>query len=92
MYNSPIPRHAESTSRLTPLQVLLEKRLTKENVDRLGWLNWDTVSKTLDDYLEFPESPADGGLDRRARRLLYVLSFVVIQERFGVPSLVPCAM
>ncbi|KAJ7130605.1 putative asparagine synthase [Mycena epipterygia] len=86
MYNSPIPR---PTSILaggsTPLQAHLASRITKKAVEELGFLRWDTVEATLVEFLERPDSPADGGLDQNARRLLFVLSFIVLQEKFQIP-------
>jgi asparagine synthase (glutamine-hydrolysing) len=96
-YNAPISRPTPPTPsingvlgdsslpELTPLQRLLKGRLTPETVGRLGWANWDYVRGLLDGYLEAPETPDDGGLDKRARCMLLMLSFVVLQERFGVP-------
>lgn len=87
-YNSPLPRQSStegSESKPSPLQSLLRDRLTQASVGRLGWISWEHVEKTLSAYLKSPEFPLDGGLDQRARVLLWVLSFVVLQERFSVP-------
>ncbi|KAK7054624.1 hypothetical protein VNI00_003087 [Paramarasmius palmivorus] len=85
-YNVPISRpRAEETS-LTPLQVLLKTRLTQAAVARLGWANWGYISNLLKEYIESPECPADGGLDKRARILLCMLSFVILQDYFKVPT------
>ncbi|KAF9262332.1 putative asparagine synthase [Marasmius fiardii PR-910] len=90
-YNAPLPRHSstsiscQSAPELTPLQSYLKTRLTEGVVNRLGWARWEYFDKLLEDYLQSPQSPADGGIDRRARILLCIASFVVLQERFGVP-------
>ncbi|KAJ6594362.1 putative asparagine synthase [Mycena capillaripes] len=87
MYNSPIPRPTSTLEgKSTPLQAHLASRITKEAVEKVGFLRWDTVQATLADFLERPDSPADGGLDPNGRRLLFVLSFIVLQEKFHIPS------
>jgi asparagine synthase (glutamine-hydrolysing) len=86
MYNSPIPRPTSTLEgRSTPLQAHIASRITQEAVEKLGFLRWETVKATLADFLERPDSPADGGLDPNGRRLLFVLSFIVLQEKFQIP-------
>ncbi|KAJ7693429.1 putative asparagine synthase [Mycena rosella] len=86
MYNSPIPRPTSTLEGAsTPLQTHLASRITREAVEKLGFLRWETVEATLHEFMERPDSPTDGGLDQNARRLLFVLSFIVLQEKFGVP-------
>ncbi|KAJ7045941.1 putative asparagine synthase [Mycena alexandri] len=86
MYNSPIPRPTSVLEgRSTPLQTLLAKRITQEAVEKVGFLRWETVKATLVEFLERPDSPTDGGLDPNGRRLLFVLSFIVLQEKFHIP-------
>ncbi|KAL0566412.1 hypothetical protein V5O48_015604 [Marasmius crinis-equi] len=80
-----VPLSVPTSSSLSPLQRLLKTRLTEENIAKLGWLNWEYISGLLDAYIKAPECPLDGGLDKRARVLLFILSFVVLQERFQVP-------
>ena len=91
-YNVPISRvgiaNGVNGVHLTPLQSLLKERLTVETVGKLGWANWDYIGGLLQQYLDSPESPVDGGLDKRARILLCVLSFVILQTRFQVPRAV----
>ncbi|KAJ7680738.1 putative asparagine synthase [Mycena polygramma] len=89
MYNSPIPRPTSTLEgKSTPLQAHLSSRITEEAVMKLGFLRWETVQATLADFLERPDSPADGGLDPNGRRLLFVLSFIVLQEKFDIPGAV----
>ncbi|KAJ7580835.1 putative asparagine synthase [Mycena floridula] len=83
-YNVPIAR--PNNAILTPLQLLLKERLTVEIVEKLGWANWEYIGGLLEQYLSEPESPVDGGLDKRARILLCVLSFVILQDKFRVPT------
>lgn len=86
MYNSPIPRPTSTLEgKSTPLQAHIASRITQEAVEKLGFLRWETVKATLADFLERPDSPADGGLDPNGRRLLFVLSFIVLQEKFQIP-------
>ncbi|KAJ7497728.1 putative asparagine synthase [Mycena latifolia] len=86
MYNSPIPRPTSTLEGAsTPLQTHLAARITQEAVEKLGFLRWETVEATLREFMERPDSPTDGGLDQNARRLLFVLSFIVLQEKFEVP-------
>ncbi|KAJ7451788.1 putative asparagine synthase [Mycena galericulata] len=87
MYNSPIPPPTSTLEgRSTPLQAHLTSRITEDAVNQLGFLRWETVKATLSEFLERPDSPADGGLDQNARRLLFVLSLIVLQERFQIPA------
>ncbi|KAJ7573232.1 putative asparagine synthase [Mycena floridula] len=83
-YNVPIAR--SDNVDLKPLQRLLKERLTVETVGKLGWANWSYIGGLLQQYLTSPESPLDGGLDKRARILLCILSFVILQNRFKVPT------
>ncbi|KZP16702.1 putative asparagine synthase [Athelia psychrophila] len=88
-YNAPLARPGkivQNAARLSPLQEVFRARLNRATVERLGWANWRVIEPILSSYLATPESPTDGGLDRRARLLLYLLSFVILQERFNVPS------
>ena len=87
-YNVPIssPTGGEGGTKHTPLQRLLKERLTVEAVGRLGWANWDYIEDLLKQYLSSPETPVDGGLDKRARILLCILSFIILQGKFHVPQ------
>lgn len=93
-YNVPLapplqvaPTGAESEKRaLTPLEELVQSRVTKENVERLGWMNWAYVEPLLTDFIGTAAYPSDGGLDKRGRKLLAILSFVTLGERFKVPT------
>lgn len=90
-YNSPLSNPKQNgvasghEEVLTPLQVYLLERVTKERVNKLGFLKWENVRAILGAYIQHPESPKDGGLDRKARILLSVSSFTVLQEKFKVP-------
>ncbi|KAF7349626.1 Asparagine synthetase domain-containing protein [Mycena sanguinolenta] len=85
-YNAPPSRRTRGESLLVPLQAHLKVRITRANVERVGFLDWSFVEGLLAGYLTNPNFPADGSLDARAQLLLYVLSFIVLQERFDVPT------
>ena len=89
-YNAPItrPHHQDGEPGYTPLQRFLHKRITQEKVEMLGFLDWTRIGQLLNDYLRSPENPQDGGLDRRARHLLMVAAYIILQERFRVPKFV----
>jgi len=73
-------------SQMLPLQKHLKSRITQETVERLGFINWSYIEELLSEYLESPKFLPDGGLARTARLLMTVLSYIVLQERFNVPS------
>ncbi|KAJ7070125.1 putative asparagine synthase [Mycena amicta] len=76
----------DSDSLLLPLQKHLKARITKQSVDKLGFLNWSFIREQLDGYVTAPKFIPHGGLDPRARLLMNVLGFIVLQEKFGVPT------
>lgn len=82
-YNVPVSR--PNTGTLTPLQQLLKTKLTEHSIRKLGWANSAYILSLLEGYLDNAECPVDGGLDKRARVLLCVLSFVILQDRFKIP-------
>ncbi|KAL0570486.1 hypothetical protein V5O48_011474 [Marasmius crinis-equi] len=88
-YNAPIAKPSKA-SPLTPLQIYLKGKLTEDSVKKLGWASWEYVGGLLKGYLEDPQCPTDGGIDRRARALLCMSSFVILQERFDVPAAGVC--
>ncbi|KAJ7457848.1 hypothetical protein FB451DRAFT_1047161 [Mycena latifolia] len=69
-----------------PLQGHLRKRITPASVERLGVFNWPYIRGILAEYLDYPAFLAQGAIDDRARVLMTVLSFIVLQERFHVPA------
>ncbi|KAJ6608441.1 putative asparagine synthase [Mycena sp. CBHHK59/15] len=83
---NPPPRRT-ATAGLSPLQEHLRARITQANVERLGFFDWPHIQDTLKEYIEAPAFPAQGAIDHRARILMSVLSFVVLQERFNVPTI-----
>ncbi|KDR81295.1 hypothetical protein GALMADRAFT_222729 [Galerina marginata CBS 339.88] len=89
-YNSPIPQRTQNeggnATKLTPLQVFLKERITADLVNALGFIDWISIKGLLDGYLQSPESPSDGDLDHRAKRLLTVASYIVLQAKFMVPK------
>lgn len=86
-YYNPPPRPSSSNnSGLVPLQLHLRKRITRANVERVGIFDWAHIEGTLKGYLEKPVFPPHGAIDERARVLMVVLSFIVLQERFNVAT------
>ncbi|KAF8205841.1 asparagine synthase-domain-containing protein [Mycena galopus ATCC 62051] len=79
----PAPRREGSTG-LLPLQAHLKARVTQEKVERIGFVSWPFVEAQLGAYLEQPMYPAMGMIDPRARVLMTVLSYIVLQERFEI--------
>ncbi|KAJ7215046.1 putative asparagine synthase [Mycena pura] len=84
----PSPAPAIATE-LVPLQIHLKARLTQATVERLGFIHWPFVREVLTDYLEAPTFPEKGIIDSRACVLLAILSYIVLQERFNVPTYKP---
>lgn len=85
-YNAPPTRRTENHSALVPLQEHFKARITRASVERVGFFDWAVIQESLEGYLSEPKFPADGALDSRAQMLMYILSFIVLQERFFVPS------
>ncbi|KAJ7214900.1 putative asparagine synthase [Mycena pura] len=73
-------------SQMLPLQMHLKARITRESVKRLGFLNWPHIQHLLSGYLESPMFLPNGSMDPRAATLMNVLSYIVLQERFNVPT------
>ncbi|KAJ7244941.1 putative asparagine synthase [Mycena rebaudengoi] len=84
---NPPPQPSSASGGLVPLQAHLKARITQTNVERLGFFDWKYIQEILDGYLNSPSFPAHGAVDQRARMLMGVLSFIVLQERFHVPTL-----
>ncbi|KAJ7244947.1 putative asparagine synthase [Mycena rebaudengoi] len=84
---NPPPQPSSASGGLVPLQAHLKARITQTNVERLGFFDWTYIQEILDGYLNSPSFPAHGAVDQRARMLMGVLSFIVLQERFHVPTL-----
>ncbi|KAJ7230050.1 putative asparagine synthase [Mycena pura] len=80
----PPPPGASQT--LLPLQTHLKARITQASVARLGFVSWPYIEEQLSAYLASPTFLPNGGIDGRAKLLLNVLSHIVLQERFDVPS------
>ncbi|KAJ7194329.1 putative asparagine synthase [Mycena pura] len=85
-FNPPPSGPPPVASQMLPLQMHLKARVTQETVERLGFVNWSYIKEVLSGYLESPKFLPNGSLDHRAGLLMSVLSYVVLQERFNVPS------
>lgn len=75
-----------------PVHEMLEKWVTKERVEKLGFINWGVVEQLMHDaFLETetgaPEKNVSGGRKVWAwRTVLVVAEWVVLHERFGMKS------
>ena len=67
-----------------PLHKLMQTILTKENVDTLGFLNWDAV--TLHMEQAFPDSGKQAPSTHALRAVFMGAQWVVLGRRFGVAS------
>ncbi|KAF8176868.1 putative asparagine synthase [Mycena galopus ATCC 62051] len=85
-FNPPPSGPPAVPSDLLPLQKHLKARITQASVEKLGFINWPLIQGLLTDYLEAPKFLPGGDLDGRARLLIVVLSYIVLQERFHVPT------
>ncbi|KAK7040099.1 hypothetical protein VNI00_009904 [Paramarasmius palmivorus] len=90
-YNTPISRPVNGSAehKHSPLQLMVKTKVTKDSVEKLGWACWEYLGGILREYLETPDCPVDGGLDRRARILLGITSYIILQEKFMVPAWTP---
>ncbi|KAJ7314555.1 hypothetical protein DFH08DRAFT_972607 [Mycena albidolilacea] len=85
-FNPPPSPAPGVVSDLLPLQVHLKAHITEASVEQLGFVEWPVVRDVLVEYLEAPMFLAQGGIDAKARALMTVLSYIVLQERFNVLS------
>lgn len=65
-----------------PIHRVLKRLLTWENVDRLGFIEWDQVTVLLDKAFKEKDSPS-------FRTALLVAQFVILSQRFNVPKAQP---
>ncbi|ESK93670.1 likely peroxisomal biogenesis aaa atpase pex1 [Moniliophthora roreri MCA 2997] len=81
-YNAPLsqPAGKEVEHEYSPLQRMLQERLTKQAVVKLGWVRWEYVEGLLREYLEAPGCPADGGLDKRSMPRRARIHFVSLRS------------
>ncbi|KAJ6483941.1 putative asparagine synthase [Mycena sanguinolenta] len=85
-FNPPSSGPPAVASDLLPLQAHLKARITQASVEQLGFIDWPFIKGLLADYLESPNFMPQGNIDPRARLLMTVLSYIVLQERFHVPT------
>ncbi|KAJ6483936.1 putative asparagine synthase [Mycena sanguinolenta] len=84
-FNPPPSGPPSVPSDLLPLQAHLKARITQVSVERLGFIEWGHVRGLLEEYLTEPKF-SQGNIDPRGRVLMMVLSYIVFQERFKVPT------
>ncbi|KAJ6483949.1 putative asparagine synthase [Mycena sanguinolenta] len=85
-FNPPPSGSPAAPSELLPLQAHLKERITQASVEQLGFIDWPFIRDLLAGYLESPRLMPQGNIDPRAQILMKVLSYIVLQERFHVPS------
>ncbi|KAI7571990.1 hypothetical protein KC343_g1080 [Hortaea werneckii] len=70
-----------------PLQKVMQRLVTRENIAALGFVDWEVVDGLLKTAFDAgPESPGDA---RALRLLLVVGDWVVLGKRFGVKRAEP---
>ncbi|KAF7376895.1 Asparagine synthetase domain-containing protein [Mycena sanguinolenta] len=84
-FNPPPSGPPAVPSDLLPLQAHLKARITQVNVERLGFIEWGHIRGLLEEYLREPRF-LEGNIDPRGRMLILILSYIVLQERFDVPT------
>ncbi|KAJ6573421.1 putative asparagine synthase [Mycena vulgaris] len=85
-FNPPPAAGPSPVSELLPLQSHLKNRISRASVERLGFISWPIIRDVLADYMESPKFPSHGAMDARANLLISILSYIVLQERFHIPS------
>ncbi|KAF7376896.1 Asparagine synthetase domain-containing protein [Mycena sanguinolenta] len=84
-FNPPPSGPPAVPSDLLPLQAHLKARITQVSVEKLGFIEWGYIQGLLEEYLTEPRF-SEGNIDPRGRMLMLVLSYIVLQERFDVPT------
>ena len=73
-----------------PVNTLLNKLVTKERIEQLGWVNWDVVGKMKEQAWTCEEHPKgskeQGEAVRAWRQVLMLAEWTVLAERFGVET------
>lgn len=72
-----------------PLHKLLQKTLTKENIDQLGFLDWNVVESQLKQAFPTDAEQSGGALTHTMRALLMSAQLVILGQRFGVKKASP---
>lgn len=58
---------------------MVNSHLTKENIDKLGWADYDKIHRATEKYIN------EGSKDNRVYQdILFLISFVIISQRFNV--------
>jgi asparagine synthase (glutamine-hydrolysing) len=68
-----------SKNRSTAVIKLIEKLLTKEKVNRLGWIDYEKVAFSKETFIE----KGDAAI---LKDFLIIMSYVVLSERFDVDT------
>ncbi|KAF7725810.1 hypothetical protein EC973_009233 [Apophysomyces ossiformis] len=63
----------------TPVATLIQSKLTEENVKALGFIDWEVVDNCKREFFSRPSA-------RTSRDLLILTSYVIIADKFRVPT------
>lgn len=74
-----------------PIIDMLTQKLTKENIQGLGFVSYPEIEKQLQQYLSGDWEAGYGGLPRCLRICLLVYSLLILKEKFGVRAWAPDA-
>jgi asparagine synthase (glutamine-hydrolysing) len=73
-----------------PIHRLLSRLVNKDNIDKLGFVQWDTVQALLTAAFKPADGVAAGATIWAWRQLVMVAQWVVLGQRFGIaPVVVP---
>ena len=72
-----------------PIIDMLTSKLTKENIEELGFLSWPKIQKEFQTYLSGQWEAGYGGLPRCLRICLLAYSVMILKIRFGVKTWKP---
>lgn len=81
----------ESKLRPGPIINMLQNQLTRENIESLGFIEYEEIKKQFDLYLSGKWEAGYGGLPRCLRICLLVHSLLILKQRFGVKKWHPDA-
>jgi asparagine synthase (glutamine-hydrolysing) len=76
------PPVALTAEKAAPYKTIIDKHLSKEKVDRLGWAKWSFIEKQRDHFLETADKNS-------AKVMLIIISYIIIGETFGVATATP---
>lgn len=81
----------QGKARPGPIINMLTNQLTRDNIESLGFIEYDEIKKQFDLYLSGDWEAGYGGLPRCLRICLLVYSLLILKQRFGVEKWHPDA-